>query len=59
MQSKKSPIQFDVAKLLDIDFPDECLPGIEANLQLLQYHARILDAYIARLNTAALATRVP
>jgi hypothetical protein len=55
MHSTKVTAPFDVAKLLNLEIPEACRPGIEANLVLLHYHANILDDYLARLSTAALA----
>jgi hypothetical protein len=57
MQSNQPPTHLDIAKLLPFEIPDECRAGVEANLELMGHHARIVDAYLTKLNTSALATK--
>ena len=35
-----------MAKLLDLELPEACRPGVAANLDLLAQHVRILDDYL-------------
>jgi len=37
--------QLDVATLLDLPIPRECIEGIEANCALLRLHARKVEAF--------------
>lgn len=53
MQSEPKSFQIDVAKLLDLRIPEECVAGIEASLELLRNHARILDAYVLQVESEA------
>jgi hypothetical protein len=55
---KLASISIDASDFLKISIPEECRQGIEANLDLLKSHARILDAYMARLGKDALASKV-
>jgi hypothetical protein len=51
MQSEPKSFQIDVSKLLDLRIPEECVAGIEASLELLRNHARILDAYVLQVES--------
>ncbi|MCY2979866.1 MAG: DUF4089 domain-containing protein [Planctomycetota bacterium] len=53
MQSEPESFQIDVSKLLDLRIPEECVAGIEASLELLRNHARILDAYVLQVEIEA------
>ena len=53
MQSEPKSFQIDVSKLLDLRIHEECVAGIEASLELLRNHARILDAYVLQVESEA------
>jgi len=36
---------FDVFGLLNLILPDECVAGVEANMELMKVHARIVEAF--------------
>jgi len=36
---------FDVFGVLNLVLPDECIAGVEANMELLKVHARIVEAF--------------
>lgn len=57
MTTSASQLHFDPLTILDLQFPDECRAGIEANLELMSKHARILENYLARLHTSALSAK--
>ncbi len=35
----------DVSAFLNLEFPQECLAGIEANIELMRIHARKVEAF--------------
>lgn len=37
----------ETAKALGLDLPEACRSGVQANLELLAQHARVLDDYVA------------
>ena len=53
MQNEPKSFQIDVAKLLDLRIPEECVAGIETSLELLRNHARILDEYVLQVEIEA------
>ena len=36
---------FDVFGLLNLVIPSECVAGVEANMELMKVHARIVEAF--------------
>ena len=45
--------RLDVATLLGLELPSECVPGIEASTELLRKHARIVEAFVFPSNANA------
>ena len=37
--------RLDVSAFLNLELPQECLAGIEANIELMRIHARKVDAF--------------
>jgi hypothetical protein len=43
----------NMSTLLGLDLPPECVPGIEANAELLRLHARKVEAFVFSPNADA------
>ena len=48
-QPESNKIQLEVARILGLEVQNECLPGVQASLQLLETHAAILRRYTSEL----------
>ncbi|MCY2983482.1 MAG: DUF4089 domain-containing protein [Planctomycetota bacterium] len=42
---RASQHSFDVFGLLNLVLPSECVAGVEANMELMKVHARIVEAF--------------
>jgi hypothetical protein len=49
-QPQPNEMQIEVSQILGLDIPNQCPPGIQASLQLLQTHATILRQYTSMLS---------
>ena len=49
----KDHYRLDVATLLGLELPTECVPGIEASAELLRHHARKVEAFVFPSNVNA------
>jgi hypothetical protein len=43
--AETSHYRLDVSALLNLELPQECLAGIEANIELMRIHARKVEAF--------------
>ena len=43
--AESSQYCLDVSAFLDLELPQECLAGIEANIELMRIHARKVEAF--------------
>ena len=41
------------AALLELTIPDDCVPGVAANLDLLKSHAQVLETYLEQEDKAS------
>ena len=44
-QQRAGQRSFDVFGLLKLELPIECIAGVEANMELMKVHARIVEAF--------------
>ncbi len=42
---ENDPFLLDVTKLLNLEIPQECIAGILANMELMRFHARKVEAF--------------
>jgi len=43
--TERSHYSLDVSAFLNLELPQECLAGIEANIELMRIHARKVEAF--------------
>jgi hypothetical protein len=48
-QPETVEMQLEVSRILGLELQNECLPGVQASLQLLETHAAILRRYTSEL----------
>jgi len=49
-QPNLSELLIAAPRILALNIQDECLPGVQASLDLLESHASILRSYVSSLN---------
>jgi hypothetical protein len=50
VQPETVEMQLEVSRILGLEVQNECLPGVQASLQLLETHAAVLKRYTSELS---------